>query len=551
MARYLFIILSLVLIGGLIISGCSAPRSTTTQAATTSPVKTTTQTTTSSPANTTTSTTASPTATPTGPQPVVGGTLRILYASSPRNLGDPSTTGTSGRTLVAEPLTLLDSNGNLIPWLVTSWDLNPDTKTMTFKLRQGVKFHDGTEFNAEAVKWNWEQRISYGGISGANDLKSIDVVDPYTVRLSFNSYSVMYIFSFTHVCPIYSPTAFKTNGKDWAKTHAVGTGPFKQADFKADSYLKLVRNDDYWGTRPYLDGMTYTYVSDATVASLMMRNKDGDMWIEAPGMQTMELRDQGLQVIQRRAALYFIGWDSANTGSIFSNIKVRQALEYALNRNPMAAVRGLGGGYEPLYQFATPQDKGYNPDIQARNYDPQKAMQLLAEAGYPNGFKTKLLCNNDQTTQDNCVLVQAYLRAINVNVTLDVADSARRLSMVGVGGTGWTDELTWGNTGVNAGLDYVRWTLCNTFNPAPKSWYISLQRSPAFVDIYNRTVTAPTVEKAEDLARLLVKQMFDDAMAIPVWDSPFTVVAQKYVHTNLGSIHHQIWNPELDWMEKH
>jgi peptide/nickel transport system substrate-binding protein len=549
MTKCLFIILSLILISGLIFSGCSGSTTTTTQALTTSPAKTTAQTTTSIPAKTTIG--ATTTAASTAPQPVVGGTLRILYAASPRNLGDPGTTGTSGRTLIAEPLTLIDSKGDLIPWLVTSWDLNPDTKTMTFKLRQGVKFHDGTDFNAEAVKWNWEQAISYGRISGGTDLKSIDVLDPYTVRLSFNLYSVMYIFSFTHTCPIFSPTAVKTNGKDWAKTHAVGTGPFKQADFKADSYLKLVRNDNYWGTRPYLDGMTYTYISDATVAGLMMRNKDADMWIEAPVMETMTLKDEGYQVIQRRAALYFMGWDSANAGSIFANKKVREALEYSLDRNAIAAVRGFGGAYEAIYQFATPGDKGYNPDITARNYDPQKAKQLLSEAGYPSGFKTKLICANDQTTLDTCTLLQSYFRAINVNVTLDQADTARRMSMVGTGGTGWTDALTWGNTGVNAGLDYVRWTLCNTFNPAPKSWYISIKRSPEFISVYNQTVNAPTLEKAEAGAKLMVKQMFDDAMALPVWDSPFTVVAQKYVHTNLGSVHHQIWNPEFDWMDKH
>jgi peptide/nickel transport system substrate-binding protein len=548
MAKYLFIILSLILISGLIFSGCSGSAATTTQTITTSP-KTTTQAATSSPAKTSAGPTT--TAASTGPQPVSGGILRIIYATSPRNIGDPGSTGTSGRTLIAEPLTLIDDKGNLIPWLVTSWDMNPDAKTMTFKLRQGVKFHDGTDFNADSVKWNWEQAISYGRISGGTDLKSIDVIDPYTVRLTFNRYSAMYIFSFTHTCPMFSPTAVKTNGKDWAKTHAVGTGPFKQADFKADSYLKLVRNDNYWGTRPYLDGMTYTYITDATVAGLMMRNKDADMWIESNVMESMYLKDEGYQVIQRRAALYFIGWDSANAKSVFADIKVRTALEYALDRNALAAVRGFGGAYEAIYQFAAPGDKGYNPDIPVRNYDPAKAKQLLAEAGYPTGFKTKLICANDQTTLDTCTLLQSYFRAINVDVTLDQADTARRLAMTGTGGTGWTDALTWGNTGVNAGLDYIRWTLCNTFNPAPKSWYISIKRSPEFTAIYDKTVTVPTLNEAEILGQKMVRQMFDDAMALPVWDSPFTIVAQKYVHTNLGSVHHQIWNPELDWMDKH
>ena len=70
--------------------------------------------------------------------------------------------------------------------------------------------------------------------------------------------------------------------------------------------------------------------------------------------------------------------------------------------------------------------------------------------------------------------------------------------MIGTGGTGWTDALTWGNTGVNAGMDYIRWTLCNTFNPAPKSWYISIKRSPEFIAIYDKTVTVPTLNEAEN-----------------------------------------------------
>jgi ABC-type transport system substrate-binding protein len=249
---------------------------------------------------------------------------------------------------VAEPLTLFDEKQELVPWLVTSWVLDPDAKTMTFKVRQGVKFHDGTDFNAEAVKWNWEQAISWGRITGGSDLKSIDVVDPYTVRLTFNKFSAMYIFSFTHTCPQFSPTAVQKNGKEWARTHAVGTGPFKQADFKPDSYLKLDRFDGYWGTRSYLDGITFTVVSDATVAGLMFRKKDADMWDPANLMEAMYLREEGYQVIQRRALVTFLAGDSANPKSIFANKKVREALEYALDRDAIAAVRGYGYAYEPV-----------------------------------------------------------------------------------------------------------------------------------------------------------------------------------------------------------
>ena len=558
MRKYVFVILSVVIISGLVISGlifgsCSEPATTTAPAAKTSAPATTTTApaaTTSAPAKTTSPVTTSSPAAP-GIQTQTGGTLRVIINSTTRNIGDPGSTGINGRSLFVEPLTLFDTKGNLIPWLAESWDLNPTAKTMTFKLKRGVKFHDGTDFNAAAVKWNWEQQSAIGRITGSADLKSMEVVDDYTIKLTFNRFSALYIFAYTHSIPMFSPTAVQKNGKDWARTHAVGTGPFKQADFKPDSYFKLVRYDGYWSTKPYLDGIDQTVVSDATVAGLTMRKKDADMWDSANLMEGMQLKDEGYQVIQRRAMINFLAMDSGNPKSIFSNIKVRQAVEYAIDRNALAAVRGFGGAYEPIFQFATPTDKGYNPNIAVRNYDPQKTRQLLAEAGYPDGIKTKMICANDQTTIDTCTLLQAYLRAAGITVELDPADTARRQSMVAPGGTGWTDALVYGGVGVNAGLDYVRWTIANTFTTQPKGWYSSVIKTPAFSTLYDQMVTVPSLEEAEAIGMKMVKQIYDDVMVIPLFNSPYTLVAQKYVHTNFLSVHHMIWNPELDWMEKH
>jgi len=523
MRKFIFLTLSVVLIGGLVFSSCaeSAPPATTKPAAKT-----------------------------TALQPQSGGTLRVIVSSTSRNLGDPGSSGSTGRSLYIEPLTLFDTKGNLTPWLATSWDLDPKAKTMTFHLKKGVKFHDGTDFNAAAVKWNWEQAMSYGRITGGDDVQSIDVIEDYTVRLTFKRYSALYVFAFTHTNPQFSPTAVKTNGKEWARTHAVGTGPFKQVDFKPDSYLKLERFDGYWGTRPYLDGVTHTVVSDATVAGLTMRKKDADMWDPANHLEAAQLKTEGFQLIQRRATVTFIAPDGGNASSVFANKKVREAIEYAIDRDAVAKVRGLGVAYEPVHQFATPGDKGYNPDVQVRKYDPKKAKQLLAEAGFPNGIKTKLICANDQQTVDTCTLLQSYLAAAGIEVTLDPADTARRQSMVAPGGTGWTDALAYGGTGVNAGLDYIRWTIANTFTTQPKGWYSSAIKTPAFAALYDQLVAVPTLEEAEAIGKKMVKQISDDAMVIPIFTSPYVLSAQPYVHTNLLSVHHQIWNPELDWMEK-
>lgn len=530
MRKLLIISIAAILIFGVIFSSCA--KSTTPGTSTTPATSTTAKTTT------------------TAAQPVVGGTLRMIVSSTSRNLGYEGATGLTKRSLMTEPLTLLDEQGNLKPWLLTSWVLDPDAKTMTFKVRQGVRFHDGTTFDAEAVKWNWEQIGTFGGIAAAVDLKSIDVVDPYTIRLSFNKYSALYIFAFTNTCVMTSPTATKTNGKDWAMTHCVGTGPFKLADFKADSYVKTVRNDDYWGTRPYLDGITQTVVSDATVASLMMRNKDADMWDPSDLQQSAALKNEGYQVIQRRATLTFIAGDGNNPNSPFAKQKVREAVEYAVDRDAIAAARGFGM-YAPLKQFATTGESVYNPGITGRKYDPAKSKQLLAEAGYPNGLKTKITCQNAQQTVDSVTLVQSYFAAAGFDVTIDAADTARWQSITSASGTGWTDSMIYGGTGMNGGLDYIRWTICNTFSPQPKAIMTSVLKSPAYVDLWNQVNYVRTMPEAEVIGSKLVKQIYDDAMVVPMYTSPYTIVCQKWVHTNFLSAHHQMWNPELDWMEKH
>ncbi len=543
MRVFLFVILSAVVIVCLILGGCSS-NATTTPAATTTPVATTTV---------TTATTATTATTTPAVQPIYGGTLRLIVDRAPKNLGDPSKSGLSARILTVEPLTLFDTEGNLVPWLVTSWEMDPDAKTITFKVRQGVKFHDGTDYNAEAVKWNWEQAMSYGRITGGSDVKSIDVLDTYTVRLTFNRFSAMYIIAFTHSIPQVSPTAVETNGKDWAKTHGVGTGPFRQVDFTADSYLKTVRFDDYWGTKPYYDGVDYIAISDPTVAVLTMRSGDADMWDASFSLSAIDakgMKDAGLQVIQRQAMVSFLAGDGANPESVFANKQVREALEYALDRDAIAAARGAGS-YEPLYQFANPTNMGYNPDIQPRKYDPAKARELLADAGYPDGFDTTIIFENSQSAADTCTLIQSYLAAVGIMATLDPADTARWMSIARANGTGWTDGLIFTATGINAGIDYLRWTVCSTISPQPKAQNLSILKTPEYVALWDQTIYARTLSEAEESGKKLLKQLFDDALVVPLYNSPYTVIAQNYVHTNYLSVHHQIWNPELDWMDKH
>jgi peptide/nickel transport system substrate-binding protein len=514
---------------------------------------TTTSTSTSQPATTSSKPSATITtkATSATAQPVSGGILRCIITSLQTNIGHPGIAmGPPGLSLPAvEPLTSFDTKGNLIPELATSWDLDANAKTITLHLRKSVKFHDGTDFNATACKWNYEQYFKTGKIQGTTDVSSIDTPDDYTVRINFTRFSALYVISFTHTVMMYSPTAIQTNGDDWAKTHIVGTGPFKQTDYKASSYWKFTRNDNYWGPKPYLDGIEYTVVADTTVANLTMRSGGADEWLSGvPLKDAFDLQNAGFNYIQRPASVNFLCTDSTTPNSPFANQKVREAVEYAIDRAAIAKAVGYGS-YHEVNQFANPDDLAYNPDIQGRAYSVQKAKQLLSDAGYPNGFKTKIYCQSNTTTNDIVALLQSYLASAGITLDIDVCDSARWLSYTGP--TGWKDGMLYATVGRNAGYSYIQFSLGNQFKIQPNSGYQVIAKSPAFTDLYNQLIAVPSLQDSVAVGKKIVKQMYDDAMVVPLWNSPYSLINQKYVHTNFLSVHHQIWNSELDWMDKH
>ena len=155
----------------------------------------------------------------------------------------------------------IGDDGKYKPGLALSWDTSKDGKTITFKLRQGVTFHDGTPFNAQAVKSNLDNLIPPKAtiLSG---ITSVDVVDDYTVKLNLPAYNnlILYHFAANPATYMYSPEALKKNGADWATTHPVGTGPFMLKDYQPNISLTLVKNPNYWQKGlPYLDGIEITY----------------------------------------------------------------------------------------------------------------------------------------------------------------------------------------------------------------------------------------------------------------------------------------------------
>ncbi|MCR4394429.1 MAG: ABC transporter substrate-binding protein, partial [Dehalococcoidales bacterium] len=238
--------------------GTSAPPSSTAPQ-TTVPVTSSPGTTTSPPTSTSPGSSSTPLSSPASKY---GGTLRIIEVAAPGapigaewegNLGTYNTQQWCLERLLKEKL-----DGTMQPELAESWEVTStgDSPNIVFHLRKGVKFHDGTDFNAKAVAWNLDIFKRTGMFTATTNFwKSWDIIDDYTIRVNFTSWRNTLLRAWENYFFV-SPTAYEKNGIEWMRTHMVGTGPFMQTDYKRDVSMTAVRFKDYWDKgKPYLDGV--------------------------------------------------------------------------------------------------------------------------------------------------------------------------------------------------------------------------------------------------------------------------------------------------------
>jgi peptide/nickel transport system substrate-binding protein len=474
-----------------------------------------------------------------------GGVLRCLRGTFPSVLGympEMFPGDTMFALPIAERLCVWDENGNQIPELAEKWDVDVKNKTITWHLRKGVKFHDGTPFNAEAAKWNYQLLMDNNRLTEGNLVKSVDIVDEYTLRMTLSEITCISVMNYGWAY-MFSPTSFKTNGgKEWARTHAVGTGPFKLAEFKRDTFLKYVKNENYWRKGyPLLDGIEMRYIPDPRTAAMMMQRNEADIWHDVSDVKTvLELQKNNFKVAWGPGMFWSILPSSSNPKSPFANKKVREAIEYALDRDTMAKSLGFGQ-FEPFVQMspaASPSFvKGYNP----RPYNPEKAKKLLAEAGYPNGFETKIITLD--LSRDAVTAIQSYLDQVGIKVTIDIADMGRYFGSLF--GQGWND-LAFAASGINPdGTD-----LFVHFGPRPMTFITgTIAKSPEFLKLCEQALHTYDTDGIKVLLRKAVKQGTEDAMITPLYRSAQANVMQSYVHSDYMKIHGVVWNVYKDWME--
>lgn len=558
--KVLVIPLVVLLAIAFVVTGCSTastpPPTTsappTTQAPTT-PVNT--QPAATTPASTTTSATT-PAATSTTPastnSPQYGGTLIVAEAAGPAGpFGTPWENALSPITtqmLSLESLLAEQHDGTLKPLLATSYDINadPSNPSLTFHLRQGVKFTDGTDFNAQAVQWNLQQWVK-SGMAGSTTAfwKSIDVVDNNTVRINLTAWRNYLPNAFGDAAFfMVSPTAYQKNGETYSQTHMVGTGPFIETSFQRDVSMTLTKNPNYWmAGKPYLDGIKQLYVVDDQTRESLMKSGGAQMMNDNNNnLVASELQSAGYTTLPQPDAGYFsLVPDSANADSPWSKLDVRLAAAYAIDNTALAKTFGYGFD-TPADQYYPPGSPAYDSSLQPREYNPTKAKQLLAEAGYPNGFKTNLVVAVD-ASRDMAVAMQAELKAVGIDATLQYPQFGAWIQQV----TG-----TWQN-----GVQFMSQSLWpnpnadwNLFMGEPKAWLKSVQHPEGWQDMLYASFATPTPDPT--LLKKLQDAMYNDETTIPVIWHNGTYTTTTNVHdTGYGTRGlWNFWNPQNAWMSK-
>jgi peptide/nickel transport system substrate-binding protein len=341
---------------------------------------------------------------------------------------------------------------------------------------------------------------------------------------------------------MYSPTAFQKNGQDWCVNNSVSTAAFHVSEFKRDVIVKMDKNPNYWRPGlPYLDHVNLITVKDTATALAMMQAGQADTWITSTAQETANLAAKGFDIVQTPTTYRVLYPDSLNPNSPFANKTVREAVEYAIDRPAMA--QALGFGYiVPVDQPTHKGTQGYNPNYPVRAFNPDKARELLKEAGYGKGFKTKL---TGQLTDGNALaIIKNYLADVGIDADIDLVDVGRFWGEVN---GGW-DGLFYGMLAVNpqfcvGWLDHV--------GPMPLMKFASMAKSQTYLDICAKVITAPDVPTMGKLTMDMVTQTGEDAMFIPLILNLGTSVFRPGFHTGyytaLDWTYWQIYN---DYWEK-
>ncbi|WP_226667562.1 ABC transporter substrate-binding protein [Metabacillus litoralis] len=447
---------------------------------------------------------------------------------------DPITT-TEGETFkVTENIfeTLVEygeQDTTLHPGLAETWEVSDDALTYTLKLRQGVKFHDGTDFNAEAVVFNFERWMNgnaddfpyytmFGGFKGEEGhvIESITAEDEFTVKFVLNRPQAPFLKNLA-MSPfgIASPAAVEEHG-DKFRENPVGTGPFKFVEWKQNDRIVIEKNTDYWQEGlPKLNQVIFRVIPENSARLNALTNGEIDLMdgVNNSDEATVTSNDQ-LQLIERPSMnVGYLGFTTNRPP--FDNKLVRQALNHAVDKKAIIDAF-YGGKAEAAKNAMPPSVEGYNDDIEDYPYDLEKAKELLAEAGYEDGFEMDLWAMPVARPympegMKVAEVIQASFSEIGVKAEIQSVDWATYLDKAS---KGEFDAYMLGWTGDNGDPDNFLYTLLDKDSIGSNNY--SYYSNEKLHDVLIQAQTETDQAKRNELYKQAQEIIHDDAPWVPL-----------------------------------
>nr|WP_319252056.1 ABC transporter substrate-binding protein [uncultured Celeribacter sp.] len=343
------------------------------------------------------------------------------------------------------------------PALAESWEISEDGTEYTFHLREGVSFHDGTPFDAEAVKFNFDRMLNEdhpyhntGPFPLAfffSAIEETEVVDDLTVKFHLNAPYAPFMSNLAYPTGLMvSPAAVEANGVDFGRNPA-GTGPFKFAEWRSNEAVVIEKNPDYWGDPAGTKAVVFRPITDANTRVAEMLSGGIDMMVEVPPTALSQFQSEDFNIVEQAGPHEWFLILNAKEGP-FADKRVRQAANYAINKEALVndVLEGTAevsaGPIPPAFAWA------YNDDLNPYPYDPEKAKELLAEAGAEGAELTFYVTEGGSGMLDPIPMgtaIQADLNAVGFDVKIETYEWNTFLGEVNPGLEGKADmaEMAW------------------------------------------------------------------------------------------------------------
>lgn len=437
------------------------------------------------------------------------------------------TVGIRLQPLMFETLITKDLDQNIHPALATEWNWESDTE-LVFKIREGVKFHDGTELKASDVKFSIDRSAATPRHSARYlDLESIEVIDDYTVKFITKQKSAKLMDMLSEILfggAILSQAHVEKVG-DNISTEAVGTGPYKLNKWAPGETLVVDLFEDYWGEPSVTKQITFRVITEDTARIIALETGEIDIAETVPATDLTRVKDNTELDLLTIPGMVLTYWAFNTQAEPFTNLKVRQAMNFAVDREAVTIAATNNNGFSGKTVLGVGME-GYYDGMEGYSYDPEKAKELLAEAGYPNGFSADLYVKStDSNTMLASQVIQANLAEIGVQLDIVTLESTALMASINEG-KHKTYILTASNPDVYNGLIFFY------SQTPPKTGNRMLYNNPEFDALYEDLLTELDASKRGEILKAIQELLVEDAPWCPLYGQNFNVG----IRSNVGGV---------------